>query len=190
MGNHTFPEVINCVLDEDWSSAESSLAELQECCAYIREELEGLIKAHSDESDKNALKRIKREIDMKRKDVKSLRVAISHHESLLGRNQDNDVSDQKSGESAKTKMAPAQETDDAPPVSATVPSSDPPPAVGQAHAMKVDDQDGHAPSASPVSPADDTLLTGDGMVGIKGGMASLTVSSPTHPDGGDANTSV
>ena len=189
-GNLTFPEVINHVLDEDWSSAESSLAELQECHAHIQEELDGLVEAHSDESDKNAQKRIKKEIDMKRKDVESLRVTISHHESLLGRDQDDDVSDQESGVAAETEMASAPETDNAPPMSATVPYSDPPPAKGQAHAMEVDEQDGHAPSASPVSPADDALLTGDGMVGIEGGMASLTVSSPMHPDGGDVDASI
>ena len=56
--------------------------------------------------------------------------------------------------------------------------------------MEVDDQDGHAPSASPVSSADDALLTGDSMVGIEGGIASLMVSSPTHPDDGDVESSV
>ena len=188
-GNLTFPEVINRVLDEDRSSVESSLAELQEHRAHIREELEGLIKAHSDESDKHARKRIKKEINMKRKDVESLRVTISHHESLLGGNPDDDVSDQESGKAAEAEMAPAPGTDDAPPTSATVPSSDPPPAEGQAHAMEVNDQDGHACSASPVSPVNDVLLTGDGTVGV-GGMASLTVSSPMHPDGGDVDASV
>ena len=189
-GNLTYAEVINHILDEDWCSAESSLAELQECHAHIWGELEGLIKAHHDESDKHAQKRIKKEINMKCKDVESLRVTISHHESLLGRDQDNDVSNQESGEAAKTEMAPMPETNDPPPASATVPSSDPPPAEGQAHAMEVDDQDGHTPSASPVSPADDALLTGDGTVSIEGGMASLTVSSPMHPDGGDAEASI
>ena len=188
--NLTFAEAVNCVLEEDRSSAESSLAELQECRAHIREELEGLTKAHRDETEKFTWKRIKKEIYMKRKDVESLRVAISHHESLLGRDQDDDTSNHEFGEAAEMEMAPAPETDNAPPASATVPSSNPPPAEGQACAMEVDDQDGHTPSASPVSPADDVLSTGDGTVGIEGGIASLTVSSPMYPDCGDADASI
>ena len=188
--NLTFEEVVNCILDEDRSSTESSLAEFQECHAHIQEELEGLIKAHHDVSDKDTQKRIKKEIDMKQKDVKNLRVAISHHESLLGRDQGDEVSDHDSGEPAKTVVAPAPETDDPPLASAIVPSSNPPPAEGQAHTMEVDDQDGHAPLASLVSPAEDALLIGDGMVGIEGGMASLTVSSPMHPDGGGMDASI
>ena len=141
-------------------------------------------------SDKDTQKRIKKEIDIKRKDVENLRVAISHHESLLERDQGDEVCDHESGEPAKTGVVPASETDDAPPKSATVLSSDPPPAEGQACAMEVGDQDGHAPSASLISPAEDALLTGDGMVGIEGGMASLTVSSLMHPDGGGVDASV
>ena len=87
-------------------------------------------------------------------------------------------------------MAIAPETDDTPSVSATTQSSDPPPAEGQAHAMEVDDEDGNPPPASPISPADDDLLTGGGAVGVEGDMANLTVSSPKNPDGGGVDTSV
>ena len=87
-------------------------------------------------------------------------------------------------------MAIAPETDDTPSVSATTQSSDPPTAKGQAHAMEVDDEDGDPPPASPVSPADDDLLTGGGAVGVEGDMANLTVSSPKNPDGGGADASI
>ena len=80
-------------------------------------------------------------------------------------------------------MATAPETDDTPSVSAMTQSSDPPPAEGQAHAMEVDDEDGDPPPASPISPADDDLLTGGGAVGVEGDMANLMVSSPKNPDG-------
>ena len=187
VSNLTFEEVVNCILDEDRDSAESSLTEFQECHAHIQEELEGLVKAHRDVSNKGTWKRIKKEIDLKRKDVENLRVAISHYESLLGRDQGDEVSDHESGKPAEIGVAPSLETDNPPSVSATVPSLDPPPAEGQAHAMEVDDQDGHAPSASLISLAEDALLTGDGTEGIEEGMASLTVSSPLHPEGGDAD---
>ena len=87
-------------------------------------------------------------------------------------------------------MAIAPETDDTPSVSVTIHSSDPPPAKGQANVMEVDDVDGDPPPASPVSPADDNLLTGSGAVDIEGDLANLTVSSPKNPDGGGADASV
>ena len=69
-------------------------------------------------------------------------------------------------------------------------SSDPPPAESQAYAMEVDDEHGDPPPASPISPADDDLLTGGGAVDIEGDLANLTVSSPQNPDGGGADASV
>ena len=87
-------------------------------------------------------------------------------------------------------MATAPETDDTPSVSAMTQSSDPPPAKGQANAMEVDDEDGDPPPASPVSPVDDNLLTGGGVVGVERDMANLTVSSPKNPDGGGADASI
>ena len=86
-------------------------------------------------------------------------------------------------------MAPVPETDDPPSEHATVPSLDPPPDESQDHAMEVDDQEGHAPSVSHVSPAEDTLLTGESTVDVERGMASLTVSSLLHPEGSDADAS-
>ena len=86
-------------------------------------------------------------------------------------------------------MAIAPETDDTPSGSAMTHSSDPPPAEGQAHAMEVDDEDGDPPPASPISPADDDLLTGSGAVGV-GDMANLTVSSPKDHSGGGEDTSI
>ena len=135
-------------------------------------------------------KKIKREIDLRWKDIENLRVAISHHQSNLRRGQpedlddDDDSSDHGAREAAEAEMAIAPETDDTPSVSAMTQSSDPPPAKGQAHAMEVDDKDGNPPPASPVSPVDDDLLTGGGAVGVEGDLANLTVLSPKNPDGG------
>ena len=145
----------------------------------------------------SAQKRLKREIDLRRKDIKNLKVAISHHQSNLGRGlpgdiatHDDDSSDHGAGEATKAEMAIAPETDDIPSVSAMTHSSDPPPAKGQAHVMEVDDKDGDPPPASPISLADDDLLTGGGAVDIEGDLANLTVSSPKNPDGGDADASI
>ena len=103
---------------------------------------------------------------------------------------DDDSSDHGAGEATESEMAIAPETDDTPSVSATMQSPDPPPAESQAHAMEVDDKHGNPPPASSVSPADDDLLTGSGVVDIEGDLANLMVSSPQNPDGGGVDASV
>ena len=144
-------------------------------------------------------KRLKREIDLRRKDIENLKVAISHHQSNLGWGQsgdmaphDDDSSDHEAGEATESEMAIAQETDDTPSVSALGQSPDPPPAKSQSHAMEVDDEHGDPPPASPVSPADDDLLTSGGVEtcgDIEGDLANLMVSSPKNPDGSGLDAS-
>ena len=126
---------------------------------------------------------------MRQKDLKSLRAAISHHESNLRQGQpedittgDDDLSDHGAGDAAEAEMAIAPVADDTPLGSITTQSSDPPPAEGQTHAMEVDDEDGGPSPASPVSPGEDDLLTGGGMVGVEAEMANLKVSSPKGHD--------
>ena len=196
-GNLTFAEVVDQVLDENWCREESLLAELQGHRTRIRGELDDLTEAHQVESDVSARKRLKREIDLSRKDIENLKVAISHHQSNLGWGQpgdtathDDDSSDHGAGEAAESEMAITPETNDTPSVSAMTQSPDPPPAENQAHVMEVDDEHGDSLPASPISPADGDLLTGGGAVDIEGDLANLTVSSPKNPDGGgpDAST--
>ena len=118
-GRLTFTEVVDCVLDKNWHREESSLAELQGHRTRIRGELDDLIEAHRVEPDVCAWKRMKREIDLRRKDIENLKVAISHHQSNLEQGQsediathDDDSSDHGAREAAKTEMAIAPETDD------------------------------------------------------------------------------
>ena len=188
----TFAEVVECVLNENRHRAESSLDDLQGHCAQIQGELDNLTEAHREESDKPSRRKIKKEIDLRQKDLESLRATISHHESNLGQGQleDDDLSDHGAREAAKAEMAIAPEADDTPSGSAMTQSSDPPPAKGQVHAMEVDEEDGSPPPASPVSPVDEDLLTGSGAVGVEGDMANLKVSSPKDHDGGGEDASV
>ena len=145
----------------------------------------------------SAQKRLKRKIDLRRKDIENLKVAISHHQSKLGRGQPGDTgthddgsSDHGAREATESEMVIAPGTDDPPSVSATMQSPDPPPAESQAHVMEVDDEHGDPPPASPVSPADDDLLTGGGAVDIEGDLANLMVSSSKNPDGGGPDASI
>ena len=197
MGSLTFAEVVDCVLSKNWHRAESSLDNLWGHRAQIRWELDDLIKAHREESDKSSQKGIKKEIDLRQKDLKSLRVAISHHKSNLRQDQlediapsDDSLSDHGAGEAAEAEMATAPEADDAPSGSAMTQSSGPPPAEGQACAMEVDDEDSGPPLASPVSPVDNNLLTGGGTVGVEVDLAHLTVLSPKGPNGGGEDASI
>ena len=176
---------------------ESSLADLQGHCTRICGELDDLIDTRRAESDASTRRRLKREIDLRRKDIENLKVAISHHQSNLGRGEsgdaapdDNDSSDHGAGEAAESEMAIAPETGDTPSASAPVQFSDSPPAESQSHAMEVDDKQGDPPPARPISPADDNLLTSGGAADIEGDLANLMVSSPKNPDGGgpDAST--
>ena len=128
---------------------------------------------------------------MRWKDLESLRVAISHHKSNLRQDQseniapgDDGLSGHGAGEATEAEMAPAPEANNAPPGSTMTQSSDPHPAEGQARAMEVNNEGSGPPPASPISPADDDLLTGGGAIRVEVDMVHLMVSSPRGPDGG------
>ena len=87
-------------------------------------------------------------------------------------------------------MAVAPAVDDAPSGGTMTQSSDPPPVKEQTSSMEVDDEDEGPPPASPISPREDDLLTGNGVVGVEGEMANLTVSSPKVHDGGGEDASI
>ena len=192
MSNLTFKKGVDRVLYENRRDAQRSLDDLRVRRVHIHEELDDLTKTHGEESDKSSQKRIK-EIDMRRKDLESLRVHISHHESHLGQDPSEDNTpgdDGLFGHGAEAEMATAPGADDTPSESATTQASDPPPTEGQTHAMEVDDEGIRSPPASPISPADNDLLTGSGVIGVEADLAHLTVSSPRGPNGEGEEASV
>ena len=199
MSSLTFTEVVECVLAENWHRVKSSLDDLQGCHAQLQGELGDLIESHRRESLKSSRKRIKKEIDLRQKDLESLSIAISQHESSLGRGRDqpeetttsdDGSSDHCARDAEEAAMAITPVADNAPPVSAMTHSPDPPPVEKPTHSMEVDDgNDGQCP-ASPVSPGEDDLLTGGGAAGVEGEMTNLKVSSPKGQDGGEEDTSI
>ena len=193
--NLTFWEVVDCVLQENWRSSEHSLNYLLTHRARTRQELDDLTKAQaeSDNSNKPSQRKIKKEIDLRCKELESLRGCISYYESHLGQDPSEDDTpddDGLFGHCAQARMATAPGVDDAHSESATTPASDPPPTEGQIHAMEVDDEGTHSRSASPISTAEDDLLMGSGAIGMESDLAHLTVSSPRSPNGEGKEASI
>ena len=190
MSNLTFQEVVDCVLHENWCDAQHHLDDLRACHAHINQELDELTQAHK-ESEKSSRKRIKKVIDMRHKDLESLKGCISQYESHLKQDTPGDNipnSDNLLDHGAEVEMATAQGANDAPSESATTPASNSPPTEG--HAMEVDEEGVVSPPASPVSHEDDNLLTGGDAIGVEAGSAHLTVSSPSGPDGEGEEASI
>ena len=199
MSGLMFAEVVERVLTKNRHRAERSLINLWGRRAQIRGELDDFMEAHRTETIKSTRKKIKKEMDLRRRDLESLNIAISHHESNLGmvRDQpeetaisDDDSFDHGAGDPAEAKMATAPAVDDTPSGGTTTQSSDPPPVEEQTGSMEVDDEDEGPPPASPISPREDDLLTGIGAIGVEVEIANLTVSSPSGQEGGGEDASV
>ena len=185
MSNLTFWEVVDCVLQENQHASEHSLNYLLAHHTHTRQELDNLTKAHT-ESDKSSQKRMKKEIDLRCKDLESLRRCISYYELHLRQDSSEDNTpddDGLFGHGAQARMATVPGVNDAPSESAMTQASDPPPTEGQTHAMEVDDEGTHSCPASLVSTAEDDLLMGSGAIGVESDLAHLTVSSPRSPNG-------
>ena len=130
---------------------------------------------------------------MRCKDLESLRECISYHESHLGQDplEDNTPSDDGLfGHGAETEVATAWGANDAPSESIMTEASDPPPTEGQTHAMEVDDEGIGSPPSNPVSPVNDNLLTGSGVIGVEADLAHLTVLSPRGLNGEGEEASI
>ena len=150
------------------------------------------------EPDKSSRKKIKRDMEQKRKDIKGLKVTISHYESNLRRARvqpeetlasEDDPSDSGAEGAKEVEMATTPVANDAPPVSTTPELLTSPSGEEQTHSMEMDDGDDRQPPASPVSYREDELLTGSNAVGVEGEMVNLKVSSPGCYEGSDRGAS-
>ena len=119
----TFAEVVECVLAKNQHRVESSLDDLQGCHAQLQGELDNLTEACKRESVKSSQRRIKKEVDLRQKNLKSLSVAISQHKSSLGRardqpeettTSDDGFSDHGTRDAEEAEMAITPVADDAP----------------------------------------------------------------------------
>ena len=193
----TLVEVVQCVLAENWHRVESSLDDLQECHTQLQGELDNLIEARRRETIKSSQRRIKKEMDLIRKDLEGLSLTFSQHESRLGRDEveetttsEDSSSDHGAGDAEEAKIAITPVANDAPPVSATTQPSNPPLVEEEAPLMEVDEGNDGPPLARPISPGEDEILTGSGVAGVEGEMANLKVSSPKGQEGSDKDASI
>ena len=123
---------------------------------------------------------MKKEINLRCKDLESLRGRISQEESYLQEDtpeQDVPEGDDPLNQGAEVVRPPNSGADDAPSGGAAAPVSDT--SHGEDAAMEVDEGAVIVPATSPVSREDDDLLDENEAVGVEAGLAHLTVSSPS-----------
>ena len=173
-----FREVVTRCLYENRHDAQHHLDNLVRCCNRVCEELDNLVEAHNGASG-SSRKRTK-EIDLRRKDLESLKGCISQEESYLQEDtpeQDVPESDDPLDQGAEAVMPPDSRADDAPSGGAAAPVSDSSP--GEDTAMEVNEGAVGLPPTSSVSREDDNLLDENEVVEVEAGLAHLTVSSPS-----------
>ena len=190
----TFEEVAQWVLAENRNKTEFT-GQHPEALGLAPKRAQRLSQAHKEEPVKSSQKKIKRDMEWRRKDLKGLEVTISQYESSLRRawvqpEETLASEDDPSDSGAEGAMATTPVADDAPPVSAMPEPLTSPPGEERTHSMEVDDRDDCQPLASPISYREDELLTGGDAVGVEGEMANLTISSPGGYDGSDEGASI
>ena len=122
----TFREVVAHYLYENQRNAQRHLDDLVRHRNRVWEELDDLVEAHKGASG-SSRKRIKKEIDLRHKDLESLKGCISQEESYLQEDtpeQDIPKSDDPLDQGAEAVRPPDSRPDDAPSGGAAAPVSD------------------------------------------------------------------
>ena len=175
----SFREVVARCLYENWHDAQLWLDGLIACRDRVHEELEGLVEAHREAMGANR-RRVKKDMDLRRRDLESLKAHISFVESHLREGSpERDVQDDPPHGDVDTEMSPEAGADDAPSDNAIATVPGPPPNEDPATEVEIDEGAVGPPSSSPVSRDDDDLLSGNVAAGVEVGLAHLTVSSPS-----------
>ena len=147
----TFREVVTRCLYENRCDAQCHLDDLVRHHNWVHEELDNLVEAHKGASG-SSRKRMKKEIDLRRKDLEFLRGRISQEESYLQEDmpeQDVPEGDDSLDQGAEAVRPSESGADNAPSGGATAPVSDTSP--GEDAAMEVDKGAIIVPPTSPVS---------------------------------------
>ena len=184
-----FREVVSRCLYENKHDAQHHLNDLVWHRNRVCKELDDLVEAHKGASG-SSRNRIKKEIDLRCKDLESLKGRISHEESYLQEDMpehDDPESNDPLDQGAEAVMPLDSGAGNTPSESATTPVSGPSP--GEDAAMEVDEWAVGLPPTSPVSREDDDLLNENEAVEVEAGLAHLTVSTPSEQVGEGEGTS-
>ena len=147
----TFREVVACCLYKNRCNTQHHLGDLIKHHNRVHEELDNLVEAHKGASG-SSRKRMKKEIDLRCKDLEFLRGRISQEESYLQEDmpeQDVPEGEDSLDQGAEAVRPPKSGADNAPSGGATAPVSDTSP--GEDAAMEVDEGAIIVPPTSPVS---------------------------------------
>ena len=187
----TLEEVAARVAQENCQYMEASLRDLHEERDSLRNEIELLTSARDNEQLRETKKTLKKQLDTRRRELRSNQERISRLEELLGLEQPQQPPTAQGPldviveETTETTVMTDEETEsEATPLGG--PTGDATAPVRETEQDMETEGDG---GNSPVTPNEDDLLTGAGAADVETGIASLHVNSPAKPGGdGDAAT--
>ena len=187
----TLQEVAARVAQENHRDMEASLSDLHEERDSLRNGIELLTSARDNEQQRERKKTIKKQLDSRRRELRSNQQRISWLEELLGLEQPQepptaqgplDVIVEETTE--MTMMTDEESESEATPLGGPTDEATAPVRETEQD-METEGEGGN----SPVTPNEDDLLMGAGTADVETGIASLHVDSPAKPRGdGDATT--
>ena len=187
----TLEEVAARVAQENCRDMEASLRDLHEERDSLQNGIELLTSAQDNEQLRERKKTLKKQLDTRRRELRSNQERISRLEELLGLEQPQEPPTAQGPldviveETTETTVMTDEETEsEATPLGG--PTGDATAPVRETEQDMETEGDG---GNSPVTPNEDDLLTGAGAADVETGIASLHVNSPAKPGGdGDAAT--
>ena len=183
----TLQEVAARVAQENRRDLEASLRDLHEERDSLQNGIELLTTALENEQQRERRKAIKKQLDSRRRELRSNLRRISRLEGLLGLEQPQQPPTAQGPldviveETTETTVMTDEESE-----SEATPQGGPTDeATAPVRETEQDMETGGEGGNSPVTPNEDDLLTGAGAADVETGMASLHVDSPAKPRGDD-----
>ena len=176
-------EVAARVAQENRRGLETSLRDLHEERDSLQNGIELLTTALENEQQRDRRKSIKKQLDSRRRELRSNLRHIARLEGLLGLEQPPTAQgplDVIVEETTETFMTDEESESEATPQGG--PTNE---ATAPVRETEQDMETGGEGGNSPVTPNEDDLLTGAGAADVETGMASLHVDSPAKPRGDD-----
>ena len=187
LSNVTLQEVAARVAQENRRDMETSLRDLHDERDSLRNGIELLTSARDNEQQRERKKTIKKQLDSRRRELRSNQQRISRLEELLGLEQPQEPPTAQGPldviveETTETTVMTDEETEsEATPLGGPTDEATAPVRETEQD-METEGEGGN----SPVTPNEDDLLTGAGAADVETGIASLHVDSPAKPRGDD-----